>query len=118
MAVYTSSGKQWVVDKMRGTVTTEQRFIGWGTGTAAEAAGNTALAAASSEARTSGTMSSPAAATYRVVGTVTSTSTQNITEVGLFDASTAGVMIIRAVFTAVPVESGDAIAFTIDFVQS
>lgn len=118
MAVLTTTGKQWIVDKMRGTVTTSQQHIGWGTGTAAEAVGNTALTTPAAEARVSGTMSSPSAALYRVTGTITSASTQNITEVGLFDAATAGVMMIRALFTAVPMVSGDSIAFTIDLTQT
>ena len=114
MTILTSVGKQWIVDRMRGTVATSQQFIAWGTGATAEAVGNTALAVPSAEARTTGTMSSPSAALYRVVGTITSASTQTITEVGLFDASTVGVMAIRALFTGIPMVSGDSIAFTID----
>ncbi len=118
MTILTSAGRQWLVDKVRNTVATDQKYIGWGTGAGAEAVGNTALTTPAAEARTLGTMSSPAAATYRVVGTITSASTQTITEVGLFDATTAGVMMIRALFTGVPMVSGDSIAFTIELLQS
>lgn len=113
MAVYTTTGRQWTVDKFRGTVATEQKYVAWGTGATAEAVGNTALATAAAEARTLGTMSSPSAGMYQVVGTITSASTQTITEVGLFDATTVGVMILRALFTGVPMVSGDSIAFTL-----
>jgi len=118
MAILTTTGKQWIVDKMRGTVVTSQQFVAWGTGAAAEAVGNTALTTPAAESRTTGTMSSPSAALYRVVGTITSASTQTITEVGLFDASTAGVMMIRAIFTGVPMVAGDSIAFTLDLTQT
>ena len=118
MTILTAVGKSWIVDKMRGTVVTEQKYIAWGTGATAEAVGNTALATPAAEARTLGTMSSPSAALYRVVGTITSTSTQTITEVGLFDATTAGVMLIRALFTGVPMVSGDSIAFTVELQQT
>jgi len=92
-----------------------QKFIAWGTGGAtAEAIGQTALTTPSSEARTSGTISSPSAALHRVVGAITSTSTQTISEVGLFDASTAGVMAIRATFTGIPLVNNDQISFTLD----
>ena len=114
MAILTATGKQFIVDRLRGTVVTEQKYVAWGTGAAAEAVGNTALTTPSAEARTLGTMSSPSAALYRVVGTITSASTQTITEVGLFDATTAGVMMVRAIFTGVPMVSGDSIAFTLD----
>jgi len=121
MAVLTNTGRQWIVDKIRETITagTTQKFVAWGTGGAtAEAAGNTALATASSEARTSGTITSPSAALHRVVGTIVSTQTQTISEVGLFDASTAGVMMIRAVFTGIPLVNLDSIAFTLDLTQA
>lgn len=118
MAILTTVGKQWIVDKMRGSVATKQEYVAWGTGTTAEAAGQTALVTPSSEARTQTTITSPSAALHRAVGTIVSTQTQSIAEVGLFDASTVGVMAVRAVFTAIPLLSGDSIAFTIDITQA
>lgn len=126
MTVLTTTGKQWLSDKARASagaaLGTSQaspndtmKYIGWGTGATAEAVGNAALAVAAAEARVVGTMTSPSAALVRVVGTITSASTQNITEVGLFDQLAAGgTMQIRALFTAIPMVSGDSIAFTID----
>jgi len=63
-------------------------------------------------------MSSPSAAVYQVVGTIVSTQTQTISEVGLFDASTAGVMLIRSVYTGIPLVSGDSIAYTLSLTVS
>jgi len=118
MAVLTSVGRQWIIDKMRDTVATQQKFIHWGTGTTGELVGQTALVTPAAEARTIGVISSPSAALHRVIGTLTAASAKNISEVGLFDASAAGVMLIRAVFTAIPVEIGDSVQFTLDLTQS
>jgi hypothetical protein len=119
MAILTTVGKQWIVDAMRGTVSTTQQYVAWGTGGATgELASQSALVTPSSEARTAGTITSPSAALHRTVGTITSTQGQTISEVGLFDASTAGVMMIRAVFTGIPLVNGDSIAFTIDLTQT
>jgi len=99
---------------MRGTVATLMQYVHWGTGVTAEAVGNTALATPSAEARVAGVVTSPSAALHRVVATLTSASTQTVTEAGLFDATTAGVMLIRTLFTGVPLLSGDSIQFTFD----
>lgn len=130
MAILTTTGKQWIVDKMRatggGAAGTAQaspndtmKYVHWGTGTTAEAAGQTALVTASAEARVSGAITSPSAALHRVIATLTSASTQTIAEVGLFDQlATGGTMLIRAVFTGIALQSGDQIQFTIDFTQT
>lgn len=124
MAVFTNTGRKWVIDKMRENITagTTQRWIHWGTGATAEAVGNTALATPAAEARTSGTIASATTTvtgdTHRVTGTIVATGTRNITEVGLFDASSAGVMLLRALFTTIPLELNDSIAFTLDFQQT
>lgn len=118
MAILTTVGKQWVVDAMRGTVATTQQYVGWGTGSAAEAVGNTALTTPAAEARVAGAITSPSAALHRVIATITSASGQTISEVGLFDASTSGVMMIRAIFTGIVLTTGESIQFTIDFTQT
>jgi hypothetical protein len=61
------------------------------------------------ESRTTGSVTNDQ---YTVTGTVTAGSTLSITEAGTFDAVSAGNLNIRGNFTAVPVDSGDAIAFT------
>lgn len=90
------------------------KYVGWGTGATAEAIGNTALATAAAEARVSGTMSSPSAAVFQVVATIVSAGTQTITEVGLFDQLAAGgTMMVRSLFTGIPLLAADSISFTI-----
>lgn len=99
---------------------TAPKNIGWGVGTSAAAVTDTALgtesAPTTSGGRTVGTESRVTTTvtndTYQVVGTVTSGSTLAITEAALLDAVTAGNMLMRSVFSAVNVVSGDSIAFT------
>lgn len=99
---------------------TAPKNIGWGIGTAAAAVTDTALASEAAPTtgggRTVGTESrvtgSVANDTYQVVGTVTFGSSLAITEAGLFDAVSAGNMLMRGVFSAINGASGDAIAFT------
>jgi hypothetical protein len=104
---------------------TAPKNIGWGIGTAAAAVGDTALgtesAPTTSGGRTVGTETRVTLTqtndTYQVTGTVTAGSTLAITEAALFDAVTAGNMLMRAVFSAVNVVSGDSIAFTFQLKQ-
>lgn len=99
---------------------TAPKNIGWGVGTTAAAVTDTALqtesAPTTAGGRTVGTESRTTVTVtndnYQVVGTVTAGSTLAITEAGLFDAVTAGNMLIHSVFSAVNVVSGDSIAFT------
>lgn len=99
---------------------TAPKNIGWGIGTTTAAVTQTALVTESApttaggrtvgtESRTTTTVTND---TYTVTGTVTAGSTLAITEAGLFDATSAGNMLIRSDFSAVNVVSGDSIAFT------
>ncbi len=96
------------------------KYIAWGTGTTAANVADTALETESAEDRTSGTQSqqetNTANDTYRVVGTITSLSTQAITEAGVLSASDAGSLLGHAVFSAINLDAGDSIAFTFNFV--
>lgn len=104
---------------------TAPKNIGWGTGTNAAAVGDSALqteaAPTTAGGRTVGTESRVTLAqtndTYQVAGTVTAGSSLAITEAGLFDNVTSGNMLIRGVFAAVNVVSGDSIAFTFQLKQ-
>jgi hypothetical protein len=93
------------------------KYVAWGTGTTAPVVTDTALETASAEARTSGTQTQQTTTTtddtYQVVGLITALSAQAITEVGIFDASTAGNMLVRATFSVINVSIGDTITFTI-----
>jgi hypothetical protein len=90
-------------------------FIGWGTGTGGAVVGNTVLGTPSAEARVASTLSQPGPAqTTRFVSTIVSASTQTISEIGVFDASTSGNMLIRGNFTGIGVELNDSIEFTVN----
>jgi hypothetical protein len=117
--VFTNAGAAIVTNRMI-QAGTAPKNIGWGIGTGAAAVGDTALGTESAPTtaggRTVGTESRTTVTNtndnYQVTGTVTAGSTLAITEAGLFDAVTAGNMLIRSVFSAVNVVSGDSIAFT------
>jgi hypothetical protein len=83
-----------------------------GTGTNAEAAGNTTLQTDSGVARASGTASNLSAGLYRSVGTQSYSGGLAITEHGLFSASSGGTLLDRSVFSAINVVNGDSIQFT------
>jgi hypothetical protein len=82
-----------------------------GTGTNAEAAGDTALQTEVAS-RQAGTQSEPAANQYRTVATITYAASFAITEHGLFSASSNGTVLDRSVFAAINVVNGDGIQFT------
>lgn len=117
--VFTNAGAAIVTNRII-QAGTAPKNIGWGIGTAAAAVTDTALGTESAPTtaggRTVGTESRTTVTNtsdnYQVTGTVTSGSTLAITEAGLFDAVTAGNMLIRSVFSAINVVSGDSIAFT------
>ena len=93
------------------------KYVGWGTGTTAPVVGDTALETASAEARTSGTQTQATTTTtkdtYQIVALITALSAQAITEMGVFDASTVGNMLLRGTFSAINVSISDTITFTI-----
>ncbi len=117
--VFTNAGAAIVTNRVI-QAGTAPKNIGWGTGTNAAAVGDTALqteaAPTTSGGRTVGTESRTTVTqtndNYQVVGTVTAGSNLAITEGGLFDAVSSGNMLMRSVFSAVNVVSGDSIAFT------
>lgn len=113
----TQTGVQKMITGVNGTALTAPTYIGWGTGTTAAAVTDTGLQTASSESRTNGTKSITTTNfsndTYQVTGTVTSTSSQTISEAGLFDASTTGNCYVHGVFTGIALANGDSIAFTV-----
>lgn len=133
MAVYPTEGKEWSIDKAQGVAPLASggnggalmSVIGWGTGNAAEAVGVTFGSAGiteASEARVVGTLSQPTATTDRLVGTLTADGTKNITQAWRTNTTTKGDagqrMFIYTLFTAVPMQLADSIAFTFDMVQT
>lgn len=117
----TTRGREWVVDRIQNVELPAgalMQFIGWGTGTTAEAVGDLDLAVQATEARTTGTLSQPTATTDRCIGTITADGTKTITEVGRFNVLTKGAanqqMIQRHLFTGIPLVASDQIQFTLD----
>lgn len=94
---------------------TNFNFHDSGTGTNAEAVGDTDLqTAAGPTTRATGTQSNPTNPTYRTVGTINYTTTLAITEHGIFNQAARGagtVLWDRSVFSAINVVNGDAIQF-------
>lgn len=123
----TDSGVAFIVDDMDNSATdiTTLNYHGFGTGTTAEAASQTALVTESTTAlnpdstRPTGTKSQPAANQLQTVGTATFDATAAITEHGIFSqaATGGGTMLDRSVFSAINVASGDSIqaTYTITF---
>lgn len=118
----TDAGVAFLVDDWdnNGQDITTMNFHGCGTGTNAEAVGDTALQTESTTAlnpdntRATGTRSQPAANQYRTVGTLTFDGSAAITEHGILSqaATGGGTLWDRSVFSAINVVNGDSIQFT------
>jgi hypothetical protein len=128
MRVVTDTGVQFLVDALQNLVEPElMKFHGFGTGTTAEAASQTALVTeettqyATDNTRPTGSQTEGAANAYRTVATYSPDSGTNprpITEHGLFSqaATGGGVMLDRSVFSAVNlVPAADSLQATYDF---
>jgi hypothetical protein len=83
-----------------------------GTGTTAEAVGQTTLVTGTGNTRVAGTQTNPSGGQYRSQATLGYTATAAITEWGLFTASSGGTLWDRRVFTAINVVNTDSIQFT------
>jgi hypothetical protein len=112
--VVTTSGVNWLATTFTNTVEPETlNFHDCGTGTTAEAIGQTTLITPYGGSRATGTQSTPGSVNiYRSVATISFTTTQAITEHGIFTASTSGTMFDRSLFSAINVANGDSIQFT------
>lgn len=123
--VVTTAGVTKIVDFLRANDTTTGaafKFHGIGTGSTAEAIGDTALVTELTteynpdNTRPTGTQTNNGATVYRTVGTVTVDAAPGaaIREHGVFSAATAGTLLDRTVFAAITLASGDSIAATYD----
>lgn len=120
--VVTDAGVAFLVDDWdnNGQDISTMNYHGIGTGTTAEAAGDTALVTESTTAlnpdstRATGTRSQPAANQYRTVGTLTADASIACTEHGIFSQSATGGGSLwdRSVFSAVNLASGDSLQST------
>lgn len=92
--VLVSKGRDIITGRMIGSTPTqaEPKNLGWGTGSGAAATPDVALIIEAAEARVAGTSSqqttTTSSDTYQVVGTITSSSGQTITEFALADGTT------------------------------
>lgn len=124
MRVVTTTGVGYIVDAFQNGVELENmKYHGLGTGTGAEASGDSALGTEltteySGDTRATGTTIEGASANiYRTVATVTLDSgTPAVTEHGVFSAASAGVLLDRSKFAAVNMvgTSADALSVTYD----
>jgi len=125
MRVVTTAGVNYLVDSLQGTVEPENlKYHGIGTGTTAEASGDTALVTESTTAlnpdstRATGSLTEGASANiFRTVGTLTADASIAATEHGVFSqaATGGGTLLDRSVFSAVNLASGDSLQSTYDF---
>lgn len=122
LRVVTTAGVGYIVDAHQNSVELENmRYHGYGTGTTAEASGDTALVTelttqyASDSTRPTGSLTENAANIFETVATLSPDSggTLAITEHGIFSATSAGVLLDRTVFSAVNlVASSDSLQTT------
>ena len=87
-----------------------------GSGSAAEASGDSALGVAQSGAQgvTGGAAVTHGATSniYRTIGTITATTAYEIREHGVFNASTGGILLDRSLVTAIAVNTDDVVTWT------
>ena len=109
-----TTGKAIVTSRLNGGGTTPS-YVGWGTGAGTTAASDTTLFTEVTP-RVSGTVSQVTTSTtndtYQVVATQTASTTETITNAGVFDASTSGNLFAKGDFTGIALNSGDSIQFT------
>jgi hypothetical protein len=110
----TTVGVNFIVDAFQNTTEVETfNYHDSGTGTTAEAVGDTALVTKVETGRQTGAQGEGASANiYQTVATISYTATRAITEHGVFSATAAGTLLDRTVFTAINVDNGDSIQFT------
>lgn len=110
--VVTTAGVNAIRDQFLGTFTLANfKYHVSGTGSTAEAVGDTALVTEVAT-RVIGTQVSGGAGAYQTVATIPYTATLAIVEHGILSAAAAGTLLDRSVFTAINVVNGDSITFT------
>ena len=119
--VVTDAFVNYVVNAMQDSATYPMdvfKYHGSGTGTTAEAAGDTGLVTEVGS-RVAGTQAAGASSNiYKTVATISYTASYAITEHGVFSAATGGTLVDRSVFSAVNVANGDSIQFTYELTFS
>lgn len=113
---YTSVGQGKIADYIDDTTAPGTHYIGSGTGAGAASVASTVLST-ESETRVSVTKSQPAADTNRWRATITYTGPKTVTNVGVFDASTSGNLLLIADGLSIPVDNTDTVEYTFDLQQ-
>ena len=120
--IYTQVGEEKIVDLTDGASATvlsaTNAKIGWGTGAGTAAKADTILFTEASEARVAATVTQPTADKNQWVATLTANAAKTITNAGLFDALTAGILVVHGDFTGIALALGDKIEFTISLEQT
>ena len=122
--VLCNSGRAILTSRLSGGGT-EPKQMGWGTGAGTSAATDTTLfsekasdLATGTGSRVAGTSSQVTTSvtndTYQVVATLSATGAGSPSNIGLFDNATigSGNLFVKSDFTAIALNSGDAITFT------
>jgi len=110
--IYPDVGEDLTADIMDGTSVAPTWRAAWGTGAGVSAKGDTALFSEAAEARVNSVQSQPASNQNRFVATITSASSQTITNAGIFDAASAGNMLLKSDFAGIALEINDKIELT------
>lgn len=111
--VVTDAGVAYIVDAFQNITEVENfKYHGYGTGSTAESASQTALVTEQGTRATGTTTEGASANIYRTVGTITAGGTLAVVEHAVFSASSVGTMLDRSLFSAINVVSGDQITFT------
>ena len=112
--IITNTGRAHIIDRLQAAAVAVADYIAIGTGSTAAAAANTTLE--TEVARAQGTLSQSDAYTDRCVYTFAAgTGTGTIAECGRLNASSAGTLMGRQVFTGIAKGSSDSLAVTYDF---
>lgn len=106
-----TTGKEFIASRMVGTTATEMSHMAVGSSSTAAAAGDTALGSELGRVALSSDTASGAVATY-VATFPAGTGTGAVVEAGLFNASSAGTMLCRTVFSVVNKGADDAMTIT------
>ena len=108
-----TTGLGYIASRMKDATATAMSHMAIGTGNTAAAAGNTTLGTESARvALTSTTVTAAAIAYVATFPAGTPASLTAITEAGLFNASSAGTMLCRTVFSVVNKDAGDTMSIT------
>jgi hypothetical protein len=104
-------GKEFVASRMVGTASNVMSHMALGSGTTAPVAGNTTLGTELGRVALAGAVAASNVVTYTATFSA-GTATGAVTEAGIFNASSAGTMLCRTVFSVVNKGVDDALSVT------